>query len=73
MKQIRKEEALSYHAKGRRGKIEVMPSKPFSTQLDLALAYTPGVAEPCREIQKDPEKSYSYTSRGNLVAVITAG
>jgi malate dehydrogenase (oxaloacetate-decarboxylating)(NADP+) len=73
MKQIRKEEALSYHAKGRRGKIEVMPSKPFSTQLDLALAYTPGVAEPCREIQKDPEKSYSYTSRGNLVAVITNG
>ncbi len=73
MQKIRKERALEYHAKGRKGKIEVTASKPCATQLDLALAYTPGVAEPCREIDKDPDASYDYTARGNLVAVITNG
>ncbi len=73
MKPIRREEALAYHAHGRRGKIEVNATKPCSTQLDLALAYTPGVAEPCREIGKDPQASYTYTARGNLVAVVTNG
>jgi malate dehydrogenase (oxaloacetate-decarboxylating)(NADP+) len=73
MKQIRREEALEYHAKGRKGKIEVNATKPCSTQLDLALAYTPGVAEPCREILTDPQASYTYTARGNLVAVVTNG
>ncbi|MDX1764263.1 MAG: NADP-dependent malic enzyme, partial [bacterium] len=73
MKQIRREEALEYHSKGRKGKIEVMATKPFSTQLDLALAYTPGVAEPSREIATDPDASYTYTARGNLVAVVSNG
>jgi len=73
MKPIRKEEVLAYHEKGRKGKIEVNATKPCNTQLDLALAYTPGVAEPCREIVKDPQASYAYTARGNLVAVITNG
>ncbi len=73
MKDIRREEALEYHSRGRKGKIEVVATKPFSTQLDLALAYTPGVAEPCREIAKDPDCSYAYTARGNLVAVVTNG
>ncbi|NOY52821.1 MAG: NADP-dependent malic enzyme [Deltaproteobacteria bacterium] len=73
MKPIRREEALAYHEKGRKGKIEVNATKPCSTQLDLALAYTPGVAEPCREIGKDPQASYTYTARGNLVAVVTNG
>ncbi len=73
MKPIRREEALAYHEKGRKGKIEVNATKPCSTQLDLALAYTPGVAEPCREIRKDPQASYTYTARGNLVAVVTNG
>lgn len=70
---VTKEDALRYHLEGRRGKIEVIPSKPCATQRDLSLAYTPGVAEPCREIQRDPHLSYSYTARGNLVAVITNG
>ena len=68
-----KAESLDYHEKGRHGKIEVIPSKPCRTQKDLSLAYTPGVAEPCREIAKDPEAAYRYTAKGNLVAVITDG
>ena len=68
-----KQEALDYHRRGRRGKIEVIPTKPCHTQLDLSLAYTPGVAEPCREIAKSPELSFEYTARGNLVAVVSNG
>jgi len=70
---ITKEESLDYHSKGRRGKIEVCSTKPCITQRDLSLAYTPGVAEPCREIEKDPESVYTYTAKGNLVAVISNG
>jgi malate dehydrogenase (oxaloacetate-decarboxylating)(NADP+) len=66
-------EALEYHSGGRPGKIEVIPSKPTATQRDLSLAYTPGVAKPCLEIARDPSLAYSYTSKGNLVAVITNG
>jgi len=68
-----KQEALDYHSQGRHGKIEVISSKPCKTQKDLSLSYTPGVAEPCREIQKDPEAAYKYTAKGNLVAVISDG
>jgi len=68
-----REESLSYHTSGRPGKIEVVATKPCRTQSDLSLAYTPGVAEPCREIAKDPTAAYRYTARGNLVAVITDG
>jgi malate dehydrogenase (oxaloacetate-decarboxylating)(NADP+) len=67
------QEALDYHSSGRPGKIEVVPSKPTSTQRDLALAYSPGVAVPCLEIEKDPESVYKYTAKGNLVAVISNG
>ena len=67
------EDALKYHQKGRPGKIEVNSTKPFTTQRDLSLAYTPGVAEPCRQIHHDPELVYNYTSKGNLVAVATNG
>ena len=70
---VRKEEALEYHSMGRRGKIEVTPTKPCQTQRDLSLAYTPGVAEPCREIEANPEDAYKYTAKGNLVAVISNG
>ena len=70
---IKKEEALSYHAGRRPGKLEVIPSKPCLTQLDLSLAYTPGVAIPCLEIQRDPALAYTYTGKGNLVAVISNG
>lgn len=70
---IRKEEALEYHSRGRKGKIEVCSTKPCFTQRDLSLAYTPGVAEPCREIEKSPEEAYTYTAKGNLVAVVTNG
>jgi len=70
---ITKDEALKYHSEGRKGKIEVVPSKPCNTQKELSLAYTPGVAEPCLEIEKDKKKSFEYTARGNLVAVITNG
>jgi malate dehydrogenase (oxaloacetate-decarboxylating)(NADP+) len=70
---IRKQEALDYHSQGRRGKIEVVSSKSCQTQRDLSLAYTPGVAEPCREIEKNPEDAYLYTAKGNLVAVISNG
>ena len=69
----RKEDALEYHQRGRKGKIEVIPTKPLVSQIDLALAYTPGVADPCLEIQADEEKSWEYTARGNLVAVISNG
>ena len=67
------QEALDYHSQGRPGKIEVVPSKPTSTQRDLALAYSPGVAAPCLEIEKNPESVYQYTAKGNLVAVISNG
>ncbi|PYP33065.1 MAG: NADP-dependent malic enzyme [Gemmatimonadetes bacterium] len=69
----RRQEALDYHAQGRPGKIQVSPTKPFKNQRDLSLAYTPGVAEPCREIAERPEEVYSYTAKGNLVAVVTNG
>ena len=70
---IRKQDVLDYHRLGRKGKIEVVPSKPCSTQYDLSLAYTPGVAEPCLDIHEKPELAYEYTARGNLVAVISNG
>src|SRR6187431_3078907 len=73
MAKFRKQDALDYHSQGRPGKIEVIPTKPYSTQRDLTLAYSPGVAEPCLEIEKDPEEAYRYTARGNLVAVVTNG
>ena len=73
MSKITKEEALLYHSQGKPGKIEVVPTKPHSTQRDLSLAYSPGVAEPCLEIQKDQNKAYEYTAKGNLVAVISNG
>ncbi len=69
----RRQDALDYHRRHRHGKLEVVPTKPLVTQLDLSLAYTPGVAEPCLEIAADPEKSWEYTARGNLVAVISNG
>jgi malate dehydrogenase (oxaloacetate-decarboxylating)(NADP+) len=71
--QIHKQDALNYHSQGRKGKIEVTPTKPCTTQWDLSLAYTPGVAEPCLEIQKKPELAFDYTARGNLVAVVSNG
>jgi malate dehydrogenase (oxaloacetate-decarboxylating)(NADP+) len=70
---IRKQDALDYHKNGRPGKIEVVSSKPCATQRDLSLAYTPGVAEPCLEIEKNPEDAYQYTAKGNLVAVVSNG
>jgi malate dehydrogenase (oxaloacetate-decarboxylating)(NADP+) len=72
-KNIKPGEALDYHSSGRKGKIEVVPTKPMATARDLALAYSPGVAEPCLAIEKDPDASYLYTARGNLVAVISNG
>src|SRR4051812_39324755 len=73
MAKFRKQDALDYHMQGRPGKIEVIPTKPYSSQRDLTLAYSPGVAEPCLEIEKNPEDAYKYTSKGNLVAVISNG
>jgi len=73
MKTLIQKNALTYHSEGRPGKIEVIPTKPHSTQRDLSLAYTPGVAEPCLEIQANPEDVYKYTAKGNLVAVISNG
>lgn len=73
MAKFRKQDALDYHSQGRPGKIEVIPTKPYSTQRDLTLAYSPGVAEPCLEIEKNPEDAYKYTAKGNLVAVISNG
>jgi malate dehydrogenase (oxaloacetate-decarboxylating)(NADP+) len=72
-KHLRREQALEYHSKGRPGKIEVVPTKEAKTQRDLSLAYSPGVAEPCKEIVKNVEDVYKYTAKGNLVAVITNG
>ncbi|HEY8174353.1 MAG TPA: NADP-dependent malic enzyme [Gemmatimonadaceae bacterium] len=69
----RRDEALEYHRKGRPGKIAVVPTKPLNNSRDLALAYSPGVAEPCLEIKRDPEEAYTYTAKGNLVAVVTNG
>ena len=73
MVKITKESALLYHSQGKPGKIEVVPTKPYQTQRDLSLAYSPGVADPCLEIQKSPETAYDYTAKGNLVAVISNG
>lgn len=73
MSAINREAALRYHSEGKRGKIEIAPTKPHATQEDLSLAYTPGVAEPCLEIQKNPADAYKYTGKGNLVAVISNG
>ncbi len=73
MAKITKEDALRYHEGKRPGKIEVVPTKPYFTQTDLSLAYSPGVAEPCLEIQKNPQDAYRYTDKGNLVAVISNG
>jgi malate dehydrogenase (oxaloacetate-decarboxylating)(NADP+) len=69
----RRKEALDYHTQGRPGKIEVVPTKPVMTARDLSLAYSPGVAEPCREIEKNPDDVFKYTARGNLVAVVSNG
>jgi len=73
MSKITREDALNYHSNGRPGKIEVIPTKPHSSQRDLALAYSPGVADPCLAIQDDPEDAYKYTAKGNLVAVMSNG
>ncbi|HMK38527.1 MAG TPA: malic enzyme-like NAD(P)-binding protein, partial [Bacteroidota bacterium] len=70
---IRKQDALDYHSQGRRGKIEVVSTKPCATQHDLSLAYTPGVAVPCLEIAANPADGYKYTAKGNLVAVVSNG
>jgi malate dehydrogenase (oxaloacetate-decarboxylating)(NADP+) len=71
--EIRRKDTLDYHRQGRKGKIEVTPTKPCRTQWDLSLAYTPGVAEPCKEIHRDVDLSFEYTARGNLVAVVSNG
>ena len=73
MKSPNKKEALDYHSRGRKGKIEVVPTKPYSSHRDLSLAYSPGVAEPCLAIAENPDDVYKYTSKGNLVAVISNG
>lgn len=73
MAKLTREDALLYHSQGKPGKIEVIPTKPYSSQRDLSLAYSPGVAEPCLEIEKDPNTAYEYTAKGNLVAVISNG
>ena len=69
----RRKEALDYHTQGRPGKIEVVATKSVVTQRDLSLAYSPGVAEPCREIEANPDHVFKYTARGNLVAVVSNG
>ena len=73
MKKSLKQDALDFHSTGRPGKLEITPTKPLTTQRDLSLAYSPGVAEPCLEIAANPENVYKYTAKGNLVAVITNG
>jgi malate dehydrogenase (oxaloacetate-decarboxylating)(NADP+) len=73
MESFTKEDALRYHEQGKPGKIEVVPTKPYSTQYDLSLAYSPGVAVPCLEIEKNPADAYKYTAKGNLIAVISNG
>ena len=70
---IRKQDALDYHSLGRPGKIEVISTKPCATQRDLSLAYTPGVADPCLEIEANPDDVFKYTAKGNLVAVVSNG
>src|SRR5690606_31038335 len=70
---MKRQDALDYHSRGRPGKIAVVPTKPLTNQRDLALAYSPGVAEPCLEIKKNPEDAYKYTAKGNLVAVVSNG
>src|SRR5512132_3197432 len=70
---MKRKDALEYHSDGRPGKIAVVPTKPLNNQRDLALAYSPGVAEPCLEIKQNPEEVYRYTAKGNLVAVVTNG
>ncbi|MDQ6690551.1 MAG: NADP-dependent malic enzyme, partial [Gemmatimonadota bacterium] len=70
---MKREDALDYHASGRPGKIAVVPTKPLNNQRDLALAYSPGVAVPCLEIEASPDDAYKYTAKGNLVAVVTNG
>src|SRR5450756_857265 len=70
---MKRQDALDYHSSGRPGKIAVVPTKPLNNQRDLALAYSPGVAVPCLEIQKNPADAYKYTARGNLVAVVSNG
>ncbi len=70
---IKNQEALDYHSKGRKGKIEVIPSKPTATQRDLSMAYTPGVAQPCLKIAENPDDVFEYTAKGNLVAVVSNG
>jgi malate dehydrogenase (oxaloacetate-decarboxylating)(NADP+) len=72
-RKIRREEALEYHSSGRKGKIEVVPTKPLTTQFDLSLAYSPGVAEPCLAIAANEDLVYEYTAKGNLVGVISNG
>ena len=72
-KQSKRREALIYHAKPRPGKIQVVPTKKYASQRDLSLAYSPGVAEPCLEIEKEVDNVYRYTNKGNLVAVISNG
>jgi malate dehydrogenase (oxaloacetate-decarboxylating)(NADP+) len=73
MQKVTKEDALLYHSRGRKGKVEVIPTKPYSSQIDLSLAYTPGVAYPCLAIEKNADDAYNYTAKGNLVAVISNG
>ena len=73
MENSKRTDALNYHKNGRPGKIQVVPTKPYSTQRDLSLAYSPGVAIPCLEIEKNPQDAYEYTAKGNLVAVISNG
>ena len=68
-----RQDALDYHSMGRKGKIEVITTKPCATSRDLSLAYSPGVAEPCLEIEKNPDMAYEYTAKGNLVAVVSNG
>src|SRR5262245_64763803 len=69
----KRQDALDYHSNGRPGKIAVVPTKPLTNQRDLSLAYSPGVAEPCLEIKRDPDLAYTYTAKGNLIAVVTNG
>lgn len=73
MAKVTKEMALEYHEEGKPGKIEIVPTKPYSSQRDLALAYSPGVAYPCLEIEKNPEDAYRYTNKGNLIGVVSNG
>src|SRR5690606_38977364 len=73
IRKIKKQDALDYHSQVRPGKIKVVPTKDTKTQYDLSLAYSPGVAEPCLEIEKNVDDVYKYTAKGNLVAVITNG